>query len=291
MSNLAGIGNRAATPARRSGRLPAAVGRTRAARVDDRHDQPDRCQRRGAADPTPPTPSARRLRRDRRPRPRRRSARHRFLGQRGRHRPRRPRAPADPAPGRAGRDRAGRHGHAALGRRQGEPVLPARVQPRSRHRLQRLGRRRAGQHADPRPWTGVRRPELPDPRDRRHRPLSQGSVPRRGRRLLDRRLRLDGAGALAAEGDARRHRRQRRLRTPALRGQLHARATTAICWSRSRASTRTDPGSAATTTKAPRARCATPRATRRAAGRSPRWATTRTGSPPIRSRGERSSRV
>ena len=58
----------------------------------------------------------------------------------------------------------GRDRHAAQRRRQGEPVLPARLQPRPRHRLRDLGRRHAGQHADARARPGLQRPELADPR-------------------------------------------------------------------------------------------------------------------------------
>ena len=71
---------------------------------------------------------------------RRRERRHRHLEA--------DRKPADAAPGRGARVRARRHRHPAQRRRQGEPVLPARLQPRPRHRLRDLGRRHAGQHAD-----------------------------------------------------------------------------------------------------------------------------------------------
>ena len=77
----------------------------------------------------------------------------------------------------------GRHRHAAQRRRQGEPVLPARLQPRPRHRLRDLRRRHAGQHADARPRPRLQRPELADPRARRPASLPQGPVLRRRRRL------------------------------------------------------------------------------------------------------------
>ena len=51
------------------------------------------------------------------------------------------------APGRGARDRARPDPHAAQRRRQGEPVLPARLQPRPRHRLRDVDRRRAGEPA------------------------------------------------------------------------------------------------------------------------------------------------
>ena len=78
-------------------------------------------------------------------------------------RPRRSSA-SDHARRRSARDRAGPRRHAAQRRRQGEPVLPARLQPRPRHRLRDDRRRRAGQHADARARPGLHGPQLPDPR-------------------------------------------------------------------------------------------------------------------------------
>ncbi len=49
-------------------------------------------------------------------------------------------------------------------RGQGQPVLPARLQPRPRHRPAHHRRRHAGQPAQPRPRPGLDRPELPDSR-------------------------------------------------------------------------------------------------------------------------------
>ena len=74
--------------------------------------------------------------------------------------------------------------HAAQRHPQGEPVFPARLQPRPRHRLRRLRRRHALQPADPRPRPGLSRPELGHPRTGRARRFPQGAVLRRGRRLL-----------------------------------------------------------------------------------------------------------
>ena len=79
------------------------------------------------------------------------------------------REPADLAAGRSARVRARRDRHPAQRRRQGQPVLPARLQPRPRHRLRDLRRRHAGQHADARARPGLHRPELPDPRAGRSR--------------------------------------------------------------------------------------------------------------------------
>ena len=90
-------------------------------------------------------------------------------------------------PGRGARVRARRHRHAAQRRRQGQPVFPARLQPRPRHRLRDLRRRHAGQHADARPRPGLHRPQLADPRAGRSPSLPQGSVLRgRGRLLVGR---------------------------------------------------------------------------------------------------------
>ena len=77
---------------------------------------------------------------------------------------------------RGARVRARRHRHAALGRRQGQPVLPARLQPRPRHRLRDQRRRHAGQHAQPRPRPGLHRPQLPDARAGAAHRIPQGPV-------------------------------------------------------------------------------------------------------------------
>ena len=96
----------------------------------------------------------------------------------------RPGQPRDRGP----RDRA-RHDHQPAQRRgQGQPVLPARLQPRSRLRLRADDRRHSGQHADARARAGLRRLELPDPRAGERRAVPQGSLLRGERRLLVRRL-------------------------------------------------------------------------------------------------------
>ena len=61
------------------------------------------------------------------------------------------------ATGRSARDGAGRHHHAAQRRGEGQPVFPARLQPRPRQRLRDDRRRRAGEHGDARAQPGVLR--------------------------------------------------------------------------------------------------------------------------------------
>ena len=60
----------------------------------------------------------------------------------------------------------GRDHQPAQRRGQGEPVLPARLQSRSRHRLRDERRRRAGEHADARARARLFGLEFPDPRAR-----------------------------------------------------------------------------------------------------------------------------
>ena len=91
--------------------------------------------------------------------------------------------PARTAPWRGAGIRARRHRHPALGRRQGQPVLPARLQPRPRHRLRHQRQRPAGQHAQPRPWPGLQRLELPAARAGGPHRLPQGPVLCAERRL------------------------------------------------------------------------------------------------------------
>ena len=114
--------------------------------------------------------------------------------------------PAGAAPGRGAGVRAGRDRHAALGRRQGQPVFPARLQPGSRHRLRDLGRRHAGEHGEPCARPGLQRPELAVARTGRSHRLSQGSLLREERRLRSRRLGLHrvphDAGAPLRRADA-----------------------------------------------------------------------------------------
>ncbi len=74
--------------------------------------------------------------------------------------------------------------HPAFRRGQSQPVLPARLQSRPRHRSRHLGRRHAGEHAHPRPWPGLCRHELPDPGAHPVDAHPQGSVLRRRGRFL-----------------------------------------------------------------------------------------------------------
>ena len=66
-------------------------------------------------------------------------------------------------------------------RGKGKPVLPARIQSRSRHRLCDHRRRPAGQLAHPRARTGLLRSELPHPRARERCAVQEGSRTRRRR--------------------------------------------------------------------------------------------------------------
>ncbi len=128
-------------------------------------------------------------------------------------------------PGRDPRSRARPVGDAAQRRRQGQPVFPARLQSRPRHRHRDLGRRHADQPAHPCPWPGLRRPQLPHAGGRQFARHPQGAVLCRRRRFRQCRLARDRpAGHGAAHG--RFHHRQLRLRAPvrdrldqALRGQ------------------------------------------------------------------------
>ena len=92
------------------------------------------------------------------------------------------RAPLHP-PRRNSRSRARPHRHPAQRRRQSQPVFPARLQSRSRHRHGNLGRRHAGQHAHPRPWPGLRRPQLADAGNRQLARNPKRALLRRRRRL------------------------------------------------------------------------------------------------------------
>ena len=97
------------------------------------------------------------------------------------------RRPSDHARRRSARNRARTDRQPAQRRGQGQPVLPARLQPRSRHRLRHDGRRRAGQHADGRARARLRGRQLPDPGTGQRRAVQEGSVLRRRGRLLRRR--------------------------------------------------------------------------------------------------------
>ena len=121
----------------------------------------------------------------------------------------------DHAHRRGARDGAGRRDQPAQRRGQGQPVLPARLQPRSRHRLRDDGGRHAGEHADARPRSRLLRSELPDPRARQRRAVLEGSVLRRARRLRHRRRRQHQLHQQPGAADRARRRR---------RAGLHARA-------------------------------------------------------------------
>ena len=68
---------------------------------------------------------------------------------------------------------------AAPGRRQGGAVPDPRLRRRPRHRLRRVRPTAAGQHGHARPRPGLRRPQLPHPRDDRAPAALQGAVLRR----------------------------------------------------------------------------------------------------------------
>ncbi len=114
-------------------------------------------------------------------------------------------------PGRAPGDRAGGDHHPAQRQRQGEPVLPARLQPRPRHRLPRHRRSRPRQPGHARPWPGLQRPQLPDSRAGRERPLQEGGVLRRRGGLLGRRRRRSAPCHGVARGHPAGHGREWRL--------------------------------------------------------------------------------
>ena len=93
------------------------------------------------------------------------------------------RGAADLSHGRRARGGAGAGRHPAQRRGQGQPVFPARVQSGPRHGSGHHRRRHARQHAHARPRAGLRRYQLPDPRDRAGPRLPQGSLLRLRRRL------------------------------------------------------------------------------------------------------------
>ncbi len=99
----------------------------------------------------------------------------------------RDRGAPDHARRRSARSRPRADHQPAQRRGQGEPVLPARLQPRSRHRLHDDRRRGAREHANPRPRPGLLGPQLPDSRTGQRCPVPQGPVLRRRRRFRDRR--------------------------------------------------------------------------------------------------------
>ena len=103
------------------------------------------------------------------------------------------------AGGRAGPDR-----HPALRRGQSQPVFPARLQPRPRHRSRHQDRRHARQHADPWPRAGLCRYQFPDSGADPVGECPQGSVLRRCRRLRLRRLRSRSTTSTSCRKTSRR---------------------------------------------------------------------------------------
>ena len=81
---------------------------------------------------------------------------------------------ADHARGRSAGDGAGPDHQSAQRRGKGESVLPARLQPRSRHRLRDHRRRHAGEHADARAWARLLGSQVPDPRAGQRRAVLEG---------------------------------------------------------------------------------------------------------------------
>ncbi len=120
------------------------------------------------------------------------------------------------------RSRAGPRRHPAQRRGQGQPVLPARLQSRSRDRSRPHLRRYAGQHAHAWAWPGLRRYELHHPRGADGPVLSQGPLLRGRRRLLLRRR--DPHGCAGQTRPKLRPDRTRQLRPPTRgRGRLDPR--------------------------------------------------------------------
>ena len=191
--------------------------------------------------------------------PRREPHRHRRfrLGRRGRRRA--ARAPSAPAHRRNRRDHPRRHRLPAQRRGEGEPVLPARLQSRPRHRSPHHARRRAGQYAQPRARAGLYRSELPHPGVHPRGALQERAVLCRDRRLrVRRRFRYPPLRYPAAE--LRHHRgRHRWLCAPGLRPILPRRSGHAALRRRSSITT-TGLGRIPTTTSASMAFCATARA-------------------------------
>ena len=114
--------------------------------------------------------------------------------------------PPGGAAGRDSRSRARpRRGHARR-RRQGQSILSARLQSRSRHGSGDLRRRHADQSAVPCSRPGLRRPQLADAADRRQPEHPQGTLLRRRRRFRHR--------GLAVHQSARQRRQDHRARPP-----------------------------------------------------------------------------
>ncbi len=113
---------------------------------------------------------------------------HRHLGQCGRHHRRAARGAAHHAPRRGPGSGAGVHHQPAQRRGQGQPVLPAGLQSRSRFRLRHHAGRRADERVVRCACPRVQRREPAHSRARQRRAVHQGAVLCRAWRLLRRRL-------------------------------------------------------------------------------------------------------
>ena len=226
----------------------------------------------------------------RRREPRRKSGRHRLVGEPGRDHRQAARRAADHASGRSARDRARRDHHAAQRRGKSQPVLPARLQSRSRQRLRHDRRRHAGQHADARAQPGLLRHQLPDSRTRRRRAVS-----RRGRTSPTRATSRPRAPATSTtrRGSIARSCTSRKGTYGFARGavrRLPEGRQAAICWRRSKPRTTRDRGPFPTRTGSSTACCATARETPSMACRSRSWGITASGTRPRRRRNAPSTR-
>ena len=165
--------------------------------------------------------------------PAREPGRHRVGGEPGRDHRRTARDRPVMRAGRSARDRARPHRQPAQRGGQGEPVLPARLQPRSRDRLLDDRRRRAGEHADRRPRARLRRHQLSHPRAGQRRAVQEGPLLRGRGRLLRGRRRQHQLREPARRADRATERRQRRL-GPRAGGGLAGRRVGSSCSAPSR---------------------------------------------------------
>ena len=162
--------------------------------------------------------------------------------------------------------------------------LPARLQPRSRHRLLHDGRRRAGQHADRRARPRLRRHQLPDPRAGQRRPVQEGTVLRGRGRLLGGRRRQHQLRQSARSPDRATLSAGERRLGPRVRRRRRRASAAAPARRRSSWTATTVRGCGRTTTGRSTACCDTAGATTATASRSPAWATGPTGIRPTRCR-------
>ena len=88
-------------------------------------------------------------------------------------------------------------GYPAQWQRQGQSILPARLQSRPRHGSGHQRRRRAGQHADSRPWTRLHRYQFRHSGAGPVHRVPQGNLLRRNRKFLGRRRGRDALSAQA----------------------------------------------------------------------------------------------